>query len=284
MKRLLILFVCLTSLPSFASRTVTDELGRTVIVPDHPHRLVCLIPSVVDDVYALGAGADVLAVSDYTKYPAAAKTKPRIGLPLSPSLETIVSLHPDLVLGSADSNHIQIVNQLQQYGIPVFMVDPHGIAGIYKSIQSLGLVLNRGSSANDLIARLHSRENAVRARALGKPVVRVFMPIWYDPVITIGKHSFITELIAVAGGKSVTDDISQEWPQVSLEAVIARAPEAILLVKGSKMSLKDLSTRPGWSNLAAIKRGRIDYVDDRIDFPSPVAFDAMEELAKQFHP
>lgn len=284
MRWLLILFFCVTSLPSFASHTVTDELGRTVVVPDHPHRLVCLIPSVVDDVYALGAGADVIAVSDYTKYPAEAKTKPRIGLPLSPSLETIMSLHPDLVLGSADTNHIQIVNQLQQYGIPVFMVDPHGIAGIYKSILSLGMVLNRGSAANDLIARLHSRENAVRARALGKPVVRVFMPIWYDPVITIGKHAFITELIAVAGGESVTDDIAQEWPQVSLEAVIARAPEAILLVKGSKMSLKDLSTRPGWSNLAAIKRGRIDYVDDRIDFPSPVAFDAMEELAKQFHP
>ena len=284
MKRLLILFVCLANLPSFASRRVTDELGRTVVVPDHPHRLVCLIPSVVDDVYALGAGADVIAVSDYTKYPAEAKTKPRIGLPLSPSLETIVSLHPDLVLGSADTNHIQIVNQLQQYGIPVFMVDPHGIAGIYKSIRSLGMVLNRGSSANDLIARLHSQENAVRARALGKPVVRVFMPIWYDPVITIGKHAFITELIAVAGGESVTDDIAQEWPQVSLEAVIARAPEAILLVKGSKMSMKDLSTRPGWGNLAAIRQGRVDYVDDRIDYPSPVAFEAMEEMAKQFHP
>ena len=284
MRRLLILFFCLTSLQSFTSHTVTDELGRTVVVPDHPHRLVCLIPSVVDDVYALGAGADVIAVSDYTKYPAEAKTKPRIGLPLSPSLETIVSLHPDLVLGSADTNHIQIVNQLQQYGIPVFMVDPHGIAGIYKSIRSLGVVLNRGSAANDLIARLHSRENAVRARALGKPVVRVFMPIWYDPVITIGKHAFITELIAVAGGESVTDDIAQEWPQISLEAVIARAPEAILLVKGSKMSMKDLSTRPGWSNLAAIRQGRVDYVDDRIDFPSPVAFDAMEEMAKQFHP
>ena len=284
MRRLLILFFCLTSLQSFASHTVTDELGRTVVVPDHPHRLVCLIPSVVDDVYALGAGADVIAVSDYTKYPAEAKTKPRIGLPLSPSLETIVSLHPDLVLGSADTNHIQIVNQLQQYGIPVFMVDPHGIAGIYKSIRSLGMVLNRGSSASDLIARLHAQENAVRARALGKPVVRVFMPIWYDPVITIGKHAFITELIAVAGGESVTDDIAQEWPQISLEAVIARAPEAILLVKGSKMSMKDLSTRPGWSNLAAIRQGRVDYVDDRIDFPSPVAFDAMEEMAKQFHP
>jgi ABC-type Fe3+-hydroxamate transport system substrate-binding protein len=282
--RLLILLVCLTPLPSFASRTVTDELGRKVVVPDHPHRLVCLIPSVVDDVYALGAGSDVVAVSDFTKYPAAASAKPSIGLPSSPSLEMILSLHPDLVLGSADTHGIQIVDQLQQYGIPVFMVDPHGIAGIYKSLHSLGMVLDRESSADDLIARLHSRERAVRERAQGKPVVHIFMPIWYDPVMTIGKHAFITELIEAAGGQSVTSDISQEWPQVSLETIIARAPDAILLVKGSKMSLKDLSTRPGWSSLEAVRMRHIDYVDNKIDFPSPVAFDAMEELAKQFYP
>jgi len=282
--RLLILLVCLTPLSSFASRTVTDELGRKVVVPDHPHRLVCLIPSVVDDVYALGAGSDVVAVSDFTKYPAAASAKPSIGLPSSPSLEMILSLHPDLVLGSADSHGIQIVDQLQQYGIPVFMVDPHGIAGIYKSLHSLGMVLDRASSADDLIARLHSRERAVRERAQGKPVVHIFMPIWYDPVMTIGKHAVITELIEAAGGQSVTSDISQEWPQVSLETIIARAPDAILLVKGSKMSLKDLSTRPGWSSLEAVRMRHIVYVDNKIDFPSPVSFDAMEELAKQFYP
>jgi iron complex transport system substrate-binding protein len=282
--RLLILLVCLTPLSSFASRTVTDELGRKVVVPDHPHRLVCLIPSVVDDVYALGAGSDVVAVSDFTKYPAAASAKPSIGLPSSPLLEMILSLHPDLVLGSGDSHGIQIIDQIQQNGIPVFMVDPHGIAGIYKSLHSLGTVLDRESSANDLIARLHSREKAVRERAQGKPVVHIFMPIWYDPVMTIGKHAFITELIEAAGGQSVTSDISQEWPQVSLETIIARAPDAILLVKGSKMSLKDLSSRPGWSSLEAVRMRHIDYVDNKIDFPSPVAFDAMEELVKQFYP
>jgi iron complex transport system substrate-binding protein len=103
-------------------------------------------------------------------------------------------------------------------------------------------------------------------------------------VITIGKHAFITELISAAGGRSVTNDIAQEWPQVSLEAIIARAPEAILLVKGSKVSLNDLVTRPGWDILTAVKTGRVYYVDNRIDFPSPVAFDALEELATQFHP
>jgi ABC-type Fe3+-hydroxamate transport system substrate-binding protein len=238
----------------------------------------------VDDVYALGAGNDVVAVSDFTKYPPAARSKPSIGLPMNPSMETILSLHPDLVIGSGTLREVQGIDQLQRNGIPVFMVDPHGIAGIYRSIESLGKALNREDAAAKLVAKLHARESAIRERAQHKPVVSIFMPIWYDPVITIGKHAFITELISAAGGRSVTNDIAQEWPQVSLEAIIARAPEAILLVKGSKVSLNDLVTRPGWDILTAVKTGRVYYVDNRIDFPSPVAFDALEELATQFHP
>ncbi len=98
MKRLALLLL-LSPAACFASRTLTDELGRTVAVPDHPHKLVCLAPSIVDDVYSMGAGNDVIAVSEYTTYPAEAAQKPTIGAPLNPSLEKIIALHPDLVLG-----------------------------------------------------------------------------------------------------------------------------------------------------------------------------------------
>jgi ABC-type Fe3+-hydroxamate transport system substrate-binding protein len=284
MSRLVALLALCIALPAFAARTVTDELGRAVTVPDQPHRLVCLLPSVADDVYALGAGNDVVAVTDYTKYPAEARAKLSVGLPLSPSIETIVSLHPDLVLASGDLNRRETVDQLQKLGIPIFMVSPHGIEGIYKSIESLGRALNREQTADELVGALRGREAAVRQHVYGKPVVKVLMPVWYDPIVTIGKHAYITDLIEIAGGHSVTSDIPQEWPQVSLEAVLARAPEALLLVRGSKMSLDVIRTRPGWLSLPAVRDNRIYYVDDRIEYESPVAFDALEELAKQFHP
>lgn len=284
MRHLVLLTILCTALPALAMRTVTDELGRAVTVPDHPHRLICLLPSVVDDVYALGAGADVIAIPHFTKYPAEARTKPSIGLPLSPSIETIVSLHPDLVLGSADLNRLESVNQLQKFGIPVFMVNPHGIEGIYKSIASLGTALNREQTAKELVAHLRQREEAVRARVRGKPTVNLLMPFWYDPVVTIGKHAYITDLIELAGGHSVTDDIPQEWPQVSMEAVLARAPDALLLITGSRMSIDNIRNRPGWATLPAIRNNRIYYVEDEIQYPSPVAFDALEDLAKQLHP
>jgi iron complex transport system substrate-binding protein len=246
--------------------------------------LICLAPSVADDVYALGAGADVLAVSDYTKYPPETKTKPKVGLPLNPSMETIVSLHPDLILGYGDSKSSELLNRLDRIGIPVFMVSTHGLEGIYKTLQSIGNVLGRDSAAKEVIARLRQRESAIRARVAGKPVVKLLMPIWYDPIVTIGKFAYITEMIQIAGGHSVTSDIAQEWPQVSLEAVIARAPDALLLVRGSGMSVGAIQDRPGWQNLPAIRNHRIYYIGEQIEYPSPVAFDALEELAKQLHP
>jgi len=278
-----LLFVC-SSLPALAARTLTDDLGRSVTVPDHPHRLICLMPSVVDDVYAVGAGADIIAVTDYTKYPPDAKTKPTVGLPLSPSLETIVSLHPDLVLASADLNRSETTNQLERVQIPVFTVTTHGIDGIYESIASIGRALNREQDAAKLVAALRERAAAVRRRVAGKPVINILMPIWYDPIVTIGKTAYMTDMIEIAGGHSVTGDIGEEWPEVSLEAVLARAPEALVLVRGSKMSVEAIRTRPGWLTMPAVKNNRIYYVDDRIESPSPVAFDALEDLAKQFHP
>lgn len=284
MTRLITLaFLCI-SLPALAARTLTDAVGRSVTVPDHPHRLICLMPSLVDDVYALGAGSDVIAVTDYTKYPVEAKAKPKVGLPLSPSLETIVSLHPDLVLASGELNRGETVSELQKLGIPVFTVMVHGIDGIYESILSIGRALNREQEADRLVGALKEREKVVRQRVAGKPVVNVLMPIWYDPIMTIGKTAYITNLIEAAGGHSVTGDIDEEWPEISLEAVLARAPDALLLVRGSKMSVEAIRTRPGWLTMTAVKNNRIYYVDDRIESPSPVAFDALEELANQFHP
>jgi iron complex transport system substrate-binding protein len=284
MKWLCAWFIFSVALPVCNARTVQDQLGRTVQVPEHPHRLVCLMPSVVDDVYALGAGPDVIAVTDYTKYPAEARAKPSVGSILSPSIETILALHPDLVLGSADMSRTETLQQLERLGITVFMVSTHGVNGIYQSIASLGQALNREDSARELIARLRGREAAVRRQVSGKPVVSILMPVGYDPIVTIGKHAFITELIEIAGGHSVTGDIDQEWPQVSLEAVLARAPAALLLIRGSRMAIEKIRVQPGWESLPAVKNNRIYYVDDRINLPSPVAFDALEDLAKQIHP
>src|SRR5277367_1932211 len=127
-----------------ASRTLTDELGRKVVVPDHPHRVICLMPSVTDTVFALGAADDVVGISDYTKYPAEALKKPSVGDLIKPSIETILALHPDLVIGYQPKGPMEVTEQLERVGIPIFLVTHgSGIAGILHSVGTIGQALNR---------------------------------------------------------------------------------------------------------------------------------------------
>src|SRR5277367_5070377 len=159
MKRLLLALslATLLAVPCFASRTLIDEMGRKVVVPDHPHRVICLMPSVTDTVFALGAGDDVVGISDYTNYPAAAVTKPSVGDLIKPSIETILSLHPDLVIGYQPKGPLEVTDQLERIGIPIFLVSPHGIAGIMHSVETIGEALNRTSQADALIHSLRQR-------------------------------------------------------------------------------------------------------------------------------
>jgi len=279
-----ILALLIATLPCVAARTVTDEMGRVVTVPDHPHRIICLVPSITDAVFAIGAGNDVVAISDYVKYPEEATKKPSVGSIANPSVEAILSFHPDLVLGMPRQNQPAILNQLQRFGVPLYIVDPHGIQGILRSVESLGQATAHESQAAAVSRQLKQRIEAVRMRVKGHPVIDVYMPISYDPVITIGRGSFISEIIDAAGGHSITSDINQEWPHISMETVIVRAPEALLMMRGGTVTLDSLQTRPGWSTLPAVKNRRVYYVDKRVDFPSPVAIDALEDLAKQLHP
>ncbi len=273
-----------TAVPCQASRTLRDETGLTVTVPDQPQRVVCLAPSLVDDVFSIGGGAQVAAITDFTRYPSEALKKPSVGEPIHPSLERILALNPDLVLAMAHGNDPAILDKLRQLGVPVYLTDPHGMAGVLRTVGSVGEALNRRPAAEAEVRRLTLRIDAVKARVQGKPVVRVFLPISVDPVFTVGQGAFITEMIADAGGASVTADLHQEWPQISLEVVIARQPEALLLVRGGHTTLAALRSRPGWETLTAVRAGKVFFVDERVEYPSPEVVDALEDLAREFHP
>jgi iron complex transport system substrate-binding protein len=278
---LLALALIAFTLPAAALRVVADETGRKVTLPDHVHRIVCLTPSITDTVYAIGAGDNVAGITDYTLYPPQARQKPSIGEILRPSLERIAVLHPDVVIGSAPLNDAETIRGIERMGIPVFLVNATGIEGIYNSIASIGRALGRETEAAALVGRLRERERKVRAQAAAGAHPSVFFAISIDPCITAGRRAFITELLSVAGARSVTDDIAQEWINVNIEAILPRKPKFILLLKDSPFGLKDMREHPGWSSLEAVRVGRVIQIDDRLQYPSPVAFDALEELARQ---
>ena len=99
----------------------------------------------------------------------------------------------------------------------------------------------------------------------------MLLVIWPDPVITVGRQAFITDVITAAGGQSVTEDLPQQWPQISLEEVLRRNPDWLLLPANGHqpISLADLERRPGWDRVEAVRRHRVIYYDERLDHPSP---------------
>ena len=110
--------------------------------------------------------------------------------------------------------------------------------------------------------------------------------IWYDPVITAGARSFITDVVAAAGAQSVTADMAQAWPQISMEEVLRRSPDRVILVRGAHggITVEELKVHAGWDQLEAVRDNHVIYMGEQLFRPSPVVFDALEQLAKKLHP
>jgi cobalamin transport system substrate-binding protein len=268
------------------TRGVTDGVGRRVELPDSPHRVVTLTPSLTEMVFSLDAGGDLVGVTDYTDYPPEAHTKPSVGGMVDPSIERIVALHPDVVFAESKANRASTIDALQHLGIPVFVIRAEGLDGILQAVQQVGTALNRTSAARTLVDRLRARREEVARRVTGLPKPRVFVLIWPDPVVTVGQHAFITDAVEAAGAICVTSDIPQLWPRLSLEEVVRLAPDTLVLIKGGHrtLAIDEMKTRPGWDRVPAVVANRFVEVDARFEHSSPVVFDALEELARLLHP
>ncbi len=272
------------SSPLWAAHREVDDTGRSVAVPDAVHRIVSLSPSLTDIVYALGAQDDLVGITDYTDYPPeAARQKPSVGAIVNPSLERILALHPDIVLALPAFNGADTIAGLQHLGLPVFLFNTSNVSDIYRNIASVGRMLGREQQASALIAQLRSRQERIRQQSTGKIRPRVLVVVAIDPLITAGRGAFMTEMITAAGAESVTENIPQDWLQLNLEAVLPFKPDYIVLIQGGPVTLKAMQQQPGWNSLEAVQRGRIITVDNRIQIPSPVAFDGLEDLARQVH-
>jgi iron complex transport system substrate-binding protein len=269
-----------------ATRPVVDETGRKILVPEHPRRIISLAPSITEILYALGQGDRIVGDTDYCDYPAAATQKPHIGAVLNPSIEEIIALKPDLVIGSAEGNRRETADQMAHLGIPLYGLSDKSVDDVLKSVRDLGALLECPAEASALASSLDRRVHAVERRVAGLPKPRVLFVTWYQPLITIGAHNFVADVIRRAGGVSISEDLPGEWPHLGLEAVLARQPDVILLPKSHSYtpSLDEFRHMPGWRDLAAVKSGRVYFISDTIVRPCPRLVDSLEEVARILHP
>jgi len=266
---------------------VTDELGRTIEVPQPVRRIVSLAPSLTETIFALDAGDRLVGDTSADDFPAAAKNIAHVGDVLAPSLEEIVALHPDLVLAMGDLNRRETVEALARLGIAVYMTDPLSVEDVLNSTARLSRLIGAGERGDAVVAGLRGRLDALTRRLANVPPRRVLFVVWTEPLITIGKRTFLADALAHAGAQSVVD-INDGWPQISFEYVLKLQPEYLVfagaLSESNAPPIEELAKLPGWRDLDAVRAGKIAEVSVGLERPCPRLVDAIEELARTLHP
>lgn len=274
------------SVSARAAVEVTDGIGRTLSLPAPPRRMVSLVPGVTEMLYAIGAEGRLVGRTDFCDYPAAARLKPSVGGTVSPNLEALVALRPDLVVATSAGNSDETRRQLERLRVPLYLVDPHGLSDVFRTLTRLGALTDREARAAEVVAGLERRVRAVAARVAARPRPRVLYVVWPDPLIVPGRGAAVTELIELAGGESVSADGPEGYPRYSVEAAVARGPEVIILARhgaGTAPYAREKWER--FADLPAIRAGRLHAVDgDLFHRFGPRVVDALEILARLLHP
>jgi iron complex transport system substrate-binding protein len=269
-----------------AYRQVTDEIGRTIRVPQNIRRIVSLAPSLTETIYALGLQDHLVGDTDYCDFPPEAQLKTKVGGAINPSLEAIAALHPDLVLVTKNLNRLETVQALANIGIPSYATDPHTVDAIIASTERLADLLGAPETGTALGKDMERRIAAIRDRVASLPLRSVLFVVWTEPLISIGKDTFIADALQHAGGVSVIDS-SQNWPHINLEEVVRLQPEFLVFAESADNAghtADTLAGLPGWRILDAVKHRRFAVISDAVNRPAPRIASAIEELARQLHP
>lgn len=270
---------------SQGTRKITDDAGREVALPARVDRVITLAPNLTEVVFAVGAGDRLVGNTTYCDYPPEAKAIAKVGDSLQPSLERIIALRPQVVLISTASQLEVFTQQLQHQNIAVFVTDPHDLDGIFRSIEQVGQILGQTEQAAAVVKKLRERSAAVEQAVRQAKPVRVFYQVSGEPLYTVGRDAFVTDLMRRAGAISVTADVPGAWPKYSSESALAARPEAIILPTGGSMGAANSNVAEALSRSPAVLNGRVYKInDDFLARPGPRVVDGLEAMARALHP
>jgi len=268
-------------------REVVDEAGRTVRVPQPVRRIVSLAPSLTETIYELGLQDRLVGDTDYCDYPPDAQKKTKVGGAINPSLEQIAALHPDLVLMTKGLNRLETVHSLDNLGISSYATDPHTVAEIITSSRKLAELLGSPEAGERIASGMQRRLAGLQERIGALPPKRVLFAVWTEPLISIGKDTFIADAMRRAGAVSIVDS-SLNWPQVSLEEVARLQPDFLVFAATHSETIasqfESLAGLPAWQILDAIRNHHYAVISDAVNRPAPRIVSAIEDLARQLHP
>ena len=245
---------------------VADASGVVVTLPAPPRRIVSLIPSITEILFALGLGDAVVGCTIYcTQPPDGVSTKTRIGGEKNPKLDLIRELQPDLVVANVEENVRAHVDTLRDWNIPVYVTYPRTVLEGIRLIRQMGQLTGAEERGHDMASALEAQLVEVRARRAGRAPARVFCPIWRHPYMTINRDTYIHDMLATCGGDNVFGGLFQRYPPVDLADVARERPDVILLpdepYRFRRAHLADFSSNP---EIPALRDGRVHLIDGKL--------------------
>lgn len=248
-------------------------------------RIVSLTPSVTEILFALGAGDEVVGVSQYSDFPPEATRLPRVGSFLTPNLEAIIALHPTLVIGIGLSSETRQIRALREMGCSILTIRDDSVAEIKESIREVGRKTDRADAARRLLEKLNVQISEVRSRVSKLPRVSVLMLVGHEPLIAVGPGTFLDDLLRLCNADNIADSLGQQWPKLSIEYIIAMKPQVIL---DGQMGSDPAAPAQFWQKyptIPAVQNHRVyGYPSDRVLHASPRIGTSLEMLAALIHP
>jgi len=275
--------LCPTPLHAAATARWTDALGRTITAPAPPRRIVSLVPSITEILFALGLGDRVAGVTRFCDFPPEARAKPRVGGYADPGVEAVVALAPDLVFASADSTPRGLVSRLEALGVPVYVVYPRNLSGALATIAEVGRVAGAPAEGAALGRALAERVAAVEAAVAGRPRPRVILCVMVQPVVVAGPGTLGDDLVRTAGGVNAVPAGVSAYPTWGPESLLAADPD-VIVVSPHPGQPEPTSIFRAWPELRAVRDGRVVTVDaDWVHRPGPRLAQGLEALARALH-
>lgn len=267
-RRLMLMLVCLLGFPftgtAVASEggqiSAVDARGKTLLLTQRAERVISLAPSITELLFSAGAGHAIVGAVDFSDYPAAAVTIPRVGSYANFDYEAIVKLKPDLIIGWQSGNPAEKIAHLERLGLRVFLIEPRRLDDLIHSVRTFARVAGNEGQAQASIEAFKQIIAPWQNHPKRAAPVRVFYQIWHQPLMTLNKQHLFNELLETCGGQNVFADLAPLAPKIDIEAVLKTNPDVIIASGMDTARPQWLDQWQQWPQLTAVKNGHLFFI------------------------
>ncbi|MBF6986627.1 cobalamin-binding protein [Cupriavidus sp. L7L] len=268
-----------------AAVSVVDDAGQTITLAQPARRVISLAPHVTEMIFAAGGGDRIVGTVHYSDYPPQARDIPRVGDNKALDLERIAALKPDLIVVWRHGNAQKQTDRLRALGLPLFYSEPRKLASIPENVEKLGTLLGTEATARRAADSFRQQVETLRKTYAARPPVTVFYQVWQQPLMTLNGQHLVSDMLALCGGRNLFGAETPLVPTVSVEAVVAGNPEAMLTAgmgaTRSDQPLPDYAMWQRWKQITAVARNNLFVIDgDLVNRAGPRVVQGIEQICK----